>query len=457
MTQSQLMHAQRVNVALSRARDRMVLVRSIDLNHIPNEQDVKFSVLNFFACAKHLTTEVEGQKHDGRKLSCSVVFRTRAERLLVKLLEEEGFSTLSMGVVWDNAICVEDAGSSGRRAGICVEATGEMMDDWKAMLEQQKSIERVGWRCLRVDALSFLANHSDVFGLVKKFLTSVNVFPTKKVREESIKPAALPRAEDLAEDGEMSENENMDQPQVQVQVAPPQPQEDLVVISSDDENGDEDDDDGKPLAMPLVRFKQEPVDMDRLGNGESAADYGNVADIGFLGMDEFQKENDLQDDDDDDDDDSFIAAPTHVSSGVALNAVDTTGGSGRRPLIHSTSTRDSEEIDDDGAEQFDRGSTQVQRVVRLTRRRTPASGNEGIAVVATKRKRRQTMSSLHERKSTRRRGETRAVASRSTSRDDDEDLESLLNNEEKDQELWEDEANQLDESDDESYQQEMDV
>lgn len=459
VTQSQLMHAQRVNVALSRARDRMVLVRSIDLNHIPNEQDVKFSVLNFFACAKHISTEVDVH-NDSRKLSSSLIFRVRAEQLLVKLLDEEGFATRSMGVVWDNAICVEDsAGSSGRRAGICVEATGETMEDWKAMLEQQKSIERVGWRCLRVDALSFLANHSEVFGIVKKFLASVKVFPTKKMQETTIKPAALFQAGGLPDDGEMSEDDDMDQPDVQddqpVPVGPPPPQEEMVVISSDEEN---DDDDGKPLAMPLFGLKQEPVDMDRLGNGESAADYGNVADIGFLGMDTPRNESDIQDDDDDDDDDSFIAAPIR-SSDVALNSLGS--GDHGRPLIHSTSTRDSDEvnstIDDDGSGRVESGVSQVQRGVRQNRKRSSASGNNVFSVVETKRKRRQIVSTPQERKSTRRRGENRTVASRSTSRDNEDDSGNLFNNDENDQDLWEDEANQLDDSDDESHLQEMDV
>jgi len=47
-TQCQLMHAQRINVAMSRARDRLILVRSINACHIPNSDDVKIPVLEFF-------------------------------------------------------------------------------------------------------------------------------------------------------------------------------------------------------------------------------------------------------------------------------------------------------------------------------------------------------------------------------------------------------------------------
>ncbi len=44
--------AESIGGTLSRARDRMVLViRSIGANPIPNEQDIKFSILDFFGRA----------------------------------------------------------------------------------------------------------------------------------------------------------------------------------------------------------------------------------------------------------------------------------------------------------------------------------------------------------------------------------------------------------------------
>jgi len=329
VTQNQLMHAQRVNVALSRARDRMVLVRSLDTNHIPNEQDVKFSVLDFFERAKyteenaHVEAQQEEQEEDSRPAagrgSAMSLFRSRAERLLVSLLQDEGFSTLSMGVVWDNAICVEDGGNSGRRAAICVEATGESQDEWKAMLEQQKSIERVGWKCMRVDAVSFLTNHTEVVNATKKFLASVMVFP----REIPVAPVAagpVGNAMDEDDDDEyaMHLGPNGRAAMVQVPVAQGQDNDndnnddELVVISSDEEDEEADDEvqfsNLKPAAIRQIKEEYQE-DMDGLGNGETAADYGNVADLGFLGATARSNYNSDEDDDNDDGDVANVILP----------------------------------------------------------------------------------------------------------------------------------------------------
>jgi hypothetical protein len=43
------------------------------------------------------------------------------------------------------------------------------------MLERQKSIEQVGWKCQRVDVLSFLSDHRKILIMVEGFLASVGV------------------------------------------------------------------------------------------------------------------------------------------------------------------------------------------------------------------------------------------------------------------------------------------
>eukprot|EP00934_Nitzschia_sp_Nitz4_P006196 Nitzschia sp. Nitz4//scaffold90_size81538//26232//31277//NITZ4_005317-RA/size81538-processed-gene-0.34-mRNA-1//1//CDS//3329560005//6186//frame0 len=274
VTQNQLMHAQRINVALSRARDRMVLVRSIDTNHIPNEQDVKFAVLDFFERAKHNAgTDSSKDGPKARVSSALSPFRARAESLLKDLLERKGYATNSMGVVWDNAICIEDATSS-RRAAICVEATGESSEDWKSMLEQQKSIERVGWKCLRVDAVYLLTDYIQALGSISKFLASVDVHPgapKEEVKEEKIEPEDIedPIAEVLAQqEAEMPDPDEGEDAEEEV----------AVVISSEEDN-----DIDSVVEPPKAPIKVEHDDgEDNLDMGATAADYGNVAGLDFL-------------------------------------------------------------------------------------------------------------------------------------------------------------------------------
>jgi hypothetical protein len=296
-TQSQLMHAQRANVALSRARDRMVLVRSIDANHIPNEQDIKFSILDFFGRAA--ARGEPGQDDEGLcdmtqtppgHHTISSPFRGYAERILVQQLREKGYSIQSMGVVWHGSICVEDP-ASGARAALCVECSGESRDDWSAIVLQQKSIERVGWKCLRVDALSLIHDFHTAIEALEDFLASAAVLPTP--------PLVLNAVIDLNDDGE---SESIDEPEAEPE-AEPEPEEvrndnvvlpagggggDIVIISSDeggdddDEDNDNDDDDGdkKPAAAKPVIVVS--TSDEGLGNGEVDSDYGEVVELDFL-------------------------------------------------------------------------------------------------------------------------------------------------------------------------------
>jgi AAA domain len=155
ITQTQSLHAQRANVALSRARDRMLLVRSFDTNHIPNPQDIQFSILDFFERTASTTDAVPPPLDRGylsQSTSPLSPFQGNIHRLLRDLLHSRRFLTTSMGVVWQNGICVEDQTNRSERVAICIEAMGESDDEWSAIVQQQRSIEWVGRKCLRVDA-----------------------------------------------------------------------------------------------------------------------------------------------------------------------------------------------------------------------------------------------------------------------------------------------------------------
>jgi hypothetical protein len=284
VTQSQLMHAQRMNVALSRARDRMVLVRSIDTNHISNEQDIKFSVLDFFERARLEDNGHNEDVGDRQTRPALSPLRSRGESLLVDLLRAKGFSTRSMGVVWDNAICVENASTvNSARAALCVEAIGESHEEWKVMLEQQKSIERVGWKCLRVDALSFLSDHRKILDTAEGFLESVGVHPRTTEESDEADGAIVeiePETEEAKPKSDMEEEDGPARGDIK----------EVVVISSDEDGDmDEDEDERKPAALPIVTRSSEP---ESLGNGETASDYGDIADLNFLrGSNGFRENN----------------------------------------------------------------------------------------------------------------------------------------------------------------------
>ena len=284
VTQNQLMHAQRINVALSRARDRMVLVRSIQSHHIPNEQDIKFSVLDFFERSR-LEEGTKGDEGDntgpgdndfGTRSSLSL-FRSRSERLLRKFLNAHGYYTRSMGVVWEDAICVEDVKNNASRGAICIEATGETHEEWTGLYEQQKSIERVGWKCLRVDGSAFLSNHARVLADVQRFLLSVGVKPMKAplAAENPISQENMDIV--VAEEGPSHDDAALNEDDAVPEEVDQEEAEAIVVVSSDDEG------DKKRKAEESYPLDEEAASLSAgLGNGEKASDYGNIAGLAFL-------------------------------------------------------------------------------------------------------------------------------------------------------------------------------
>lgn len=175
-TQCQLMHAQRINVAMSRAKDRLVLVRSINSSHVPNSDDVKIAVLGFF---DEFGSAQPGAIFDSSKIPLSIadnpsILWGSTSALLRRLLLNDNYRTNSMGVVW-HGLAVESGDDSGERCALSVEHANESSDKWSQIISQQRSIERVGWKCLRLNALSLLLDTDCTMRKVRAFLSSCGV------------------------------------------------------------------------------------------------------------------------------------------------------------------------------------------------------------------------------------------------------------------------------------------
>ena len=257
-TQNQLFHAQRANVALSRARDRMVLVRSIDVSDIPNMEDIKIPIIDFFSNGARECDPVK--QTSGSSLSSSCTKEVQA--LVEGMLSNKGYGVSRMGVIWNNGICVEDQGT-GHRAALGIEGAGESADSWTRMVGQQKVIERVGWKTFRVDAAAFLVDHHRSLASIEKFLASAGIrTPLEECAPEEEQFVAAVLEEDDDDDcADASINRDVQ--------SVDQEDGDMVVISSDDEKGNndvDDDDIDDPCAfgdvVDLSFLQAEQVDDD---------------------------------------------------------------------------------------------------------------------------------------------------------------------------------------------------
>jgi hypothetical protein len=265
-TQNQLFHAQRANVALSRARDRMVLVRSIEISDIPNTEDIKIPVIDFFSNFKRENDHAPKKADPNLARSCT----KDVQAILERILTEKGYGVRNMGVVWSDGICVEDH-VTGQRAGLGIEGAGESMDAWSRFVDQQKVIERVGWKTLRIDAGAFLVDHPKTLKKIEQFLCGAGI------RNPSEEDQPDDEDEDMAMAVQDEEEEHADVVDHVNRDEQPEDNDDpnLVVISSDDETENN------------IRGRlREGDDIDDPGA------FGDVVDLGFLQAEQVDEDSD---------------------------------------------------------------------------------------------------------------------------------------------------------------------
>lgn len=285
--QSQLVHFQRANVALSRARDQCVLVRSLDISDIPGTDDVKVPIIEYFQTFGGDEFEQAVPLVSLQLGDCHPV-----QRLLARVLTEQGFHVRSMGVVWKNGLCVEHP-DSDMRAALMVDCGEGSLQEWNASYQQQKAIERVGWKCLRVDVLSLLSDFRSTLDAIVRFLSASGVEVSVAQNNNGLDDEI-----DVVDEGHVGvpmdidnpgDNQHGDVPVVDLfdqgdgaAIDPPGAHiaedpgiSDVVVISSDEENMD---------AKPASKVKPEIVASGSFDGSDEvdASNFGCVVDLAFL-------------------------------------------------------------------------------------------------------------------------------------------------------------------------------
>ncbi len=271
-TQNQQFHFQRANVALSRARDRVVLVRSIDLADIPSLDDVKVPIIEFFVSANEVTKSERAVSQESvASLRASKKNKCFGREILETLLSEKGYQIVDMSKIWKNAFCVEHEVCDARVA-ILVDCEEPQQSDWLHSYSQQKAIERVGWKCLRVDALSVVVDYNAVVKRVTQFLASHGIE----------KPDLLQEKTDLeSEEQVFSEEASVSSDIAKTKVS------EAIEIDDEDEAMNTSNDDEEKVAekyeVDEIRPDQNQSSADFVGDDTIEAwKFGEVVDLEFL-------------------------------------------------------------------------------------------------------------------------------------------------------------------------------
>ena len=162
--------AQRFNVAASRARDRMYLVRSVALEHLSEADRLRRSLIAHFATP---FSQDEMRAEDLRKL-CESPF----EREMYDELTQRGYWVTPQVRVGQYRIDMVMEGHNDAR--LAVECDGDKYhgeDKWADDMQRQRVLERAGWVFWRCFASAFIRRRKDMLDDLLKTLAERGIEP----------------------------------------------------------------------------------------------------------------------------------------------------------------------------------------------------------------------------------------------------------------------------------------
>jgi very-short-patch-repair endonuclease len=175
------MFEQRFNVAASRARDRMYLVRSVDPSHL-SDRDLRMTLL------KHFDRPIVTDKDQAEVLldRCETSF----ERQVYTALVERGYRVVPQ--VRTDAYRIDMVVEGEDDMRLAVECDGDEFhgpDRWPHDMARQRALERAGWTFWRCFASTWLTHKDEVLAEL-----------TGRLREMGIEPiGAVDRAAQMVE------------------------------------------------------------------------------------------------------------------------------------------------------------------------------------------------------------------------------------------------------------------
>jgi very-short-patch-repair endonuclease len=159
---------QRFNVAASRARDQMILFRSVDTSDL-NETDLKAKLIAHF-CSPFSGPAAAREERD----RCESAF----ERELYDELRSRGYRVLAKVPAGADAIDLVVEGDSDRR--LAIECDGDQYHgapQWAAHMARQRVLERAGWTVWRGFASAFTLRRRAMLDELLALLRELGIEP----------------------------------------------------------------------------------------------------------------------------------------------------------------------------------------------------------------------------------------------------------------------------------------
>jgi very-short-patch-repair endonuclease len=164
--------AQRFNVAASRARDQMILVRSVDIDDLSEADRLRRGLIQHFA-----------QPFGERPVKVTAtreLCESQVERDIYDWLNSNGYRVMPQVRVGAYKVDLVVEGDNDTR--LAVECDGdkyEGAEQWMQAIRRQRALERTGWVFWRCFATSFLRRKDEVLEDLRKALDAQGIQPTR--------------------------------------------------------------------------------------------------------------------------------------------------------------------------------------------------------------------------------------------------------------------------------------
>ena len=162
--------AQRMNVAASRARDRMYLVRSIELDELSQADHYRAELIKHFQAPFMQNEEQVADLRD----KCESPFETEVFDLLV----ERGYRVVPQ--VKAGAYRIDMVVEGENDNSLAIECDGDRYhgpDKWDSDMQRQRILERAGWKFWRCFASTFVTRKSEVVQDLLAELERLGIYP----------------------------------------------------------------------------------------------------------------------------------------------------------------------------------------------------------------------------------------------------------------------------------------
>lgn len=163
-------YEQRFNVAMSRARDRMVLVRSVELDGLRQSDMLRRALIEHF----RVPFPSEGLAATNRRERCESPFEIE----MFDMLAECGFRIDTQVPVGNFRIDLVVEGENDRR--LAIECDGDRYhgpDKWSDDMVRQRILERAGWEIWRCFASRFVRDREGVLNEILALLRERGIEP----------------------------------------------------------------------------------------------------------------------------------------------------------------------------------------------------------------------------------------------------------------------------------------